>query len=126
MGETHLFILGLPLTPAAEGASPMVVWEGSHEVMRAALAGALAGVAPQDRATADVTDAYGAARRRCFETLRRVEIPAQPGEAYLVHRLALHGVAPWRAPAGAGPRSIAYFRPPPPPALGPDWALRAP
>jgi hypothetical protein len=39
-----------------------------------------------------------------------------PGCAYLLHRLTLHGVAPWDASAQAAPegRLIAYFRPPMP------------
>ncbi len=61
----------------------------------------------------DVTEAYHAARREVFETCARVVVHARPGEAYLIHRLALHGVAPWRAGAKAPPegRMIAYFRP---------------
>jgi len=35
--EPHGFVLGLPLNDAQ--ACPMVVWEGSHEIMRAAFAG---------------------------------------------------------------------------------------
>ena len=60
-----------------------------------------------------MTRAYQAARRAVFETCRRVELPAQPGEAILLHRHALHGIAPWRK--GAKPihqgRAIIYFRP---------------
>ncbi len=109
-GERHAFILGLPLTEVAADAAPLVVWEGSHEVMRRALSEALDGAPPDRWSDVDVTDAYHAARRRCFETLERVEVPARPGEAYLIHRLALHGVAPWRG-AETRPRAIAYFRP---------------
>ncbi|MEM8755747.1 MAG: hypothetical protein AAGF90_22550, partial [Pseudomonadota bacterium] len=98
--ERHGFILGLPLNEAPAGAAPLVVWEGSHEVMRAALREAFGDAPPETWPEIDVTDAYQAARRRCFETLRRVEVPARPGEAYLIHRLALHGVAPWAAEAG--------------------------
>jgi len=37
----------------------------------------------------------------------------RPGEATLLHRLTLHGVAPWAAGVTAPPegRIIAYFRP---------------
>jgi hypothetical protein len=37
----------------------------------------------------------------------------RPGEATLLHRLTLHGVAPWEPSATAPPegRIIAYFRP---------------
>jgi len=40
-------------------------------------------------------------------------LPAAPGQAYLLHRLALHGVAPWAdgAEASADGRMVAYFRP---------------
>ena len=60
-----------------------------------------------------------------FETCRRVTVPAQPGEAYLVHRLALHGVAPWEdgAEAPEEGRMIVYFRPEFP-AGGRDWLER--
>ena len=50
---------------------------------------------------------------RIFDTCKRVEVTARPGEAYLVHRLALHGTAPWRdsAESGTDGRMIVYFRP---------------
>lgn len=111
--EPHAFILGLPLTEADAEAAPLVVWAGSHEIMRAAFREAFADVPPERWGEIDVTDIYGTARRRVFETCPRVPLPARPGEAVLVHRLALHGVAPWASGAGAGPdgRMIAYFRP---------------
>jgi hypothetical protein len=124
-GEQHAFILGIPLTETDPKAAPLVVWEGSHEVMRRALSKALAGVSPQDWDEVDVTEAYHAARRECFETLERVEIFARPGEAYLLHRLALHGVAPWRGDE-IRPRAIAYFRPTVAEPDAPDWWLTAP
>ncbi|MGF1445750.1 MAG: hypothetical protein ACFBRM_06060 [Pikeienuella sp.] len=125
VGEAHGFILGLPLTQSPPDAAPFVVWEGSHEVMRAAFRERLAGIAPQDWAAEDVTETYQAARARVFETCRRIEIHTRPGEATLVHRLALHGVAPWRAPDGP-PRAIAYFRPDPFPGVAPGWWLSTP
>ena len=111
--EPHAFVLGLPMSRVGAGASPMVVWEGSHGVMRAAFRGALAGIKPESWCDVDLTEAYISARKQVFETCRRVEVAAQPGEAYLVHRLALHGVAPWKDGAIAPPegRMIAYFRP---------------
>lgn len=112
--EHHGFILGIPLTDHSPGAAPLVVWEGSHEVVRGAFAERFSGLPPDDWALEDVTDAYHAVRRRIFDTCRRVEIHARPGEAYVVHRLALHGIAPWAdgasAPADHG-RAILYFRP---------------
>jgi hypothetical protein len=126
MEETHRFILGIALDDPAPGASPLVVWEGSHEAMRAAFRAALAGADPRDWPAADVTDAYQAARRRCFETLARRALPLRRGEAVLVHRLALHGVAPWSAPADAAPRAVAYFRPGRPSSAPPSFPLEAP
>ena len=111
--EPHSFILGLPLVPASERAAPLVVWEGSHEIMRAAFAAAFRDRPPEAWRTVDVTEIYQAARREVFESCTRVEVSAAPGEAYVVHRLALHGVAPWAEgePAGPDGRMIAYFRP---------------
>ena len=105
--EPHAFILGLPLTDCA--ASPLVVWQGSPEVVTRHLRAAHGEVG----LGTDVTEAYHAARRAVFETCRRVEVPARPGEATLVHRLAVHGVAPWAAGVEAPEegRVIAYFRP---------------
>lgn len=111
--EPHGFVLGLPLTSCTDEASPMVIWEGSHKLMQAAFGKALAGVPVAQWREVDLTDIYQSTRRICFETCPRVAIMAQPGEAYLVHRLALHGVAPWGKNAVAPPegRMIAYFRP---------------
>ncbi|MFN3613682.1 MAG: hypothetical protein ACK4WC_03875 [Rubrimonas sp.] len=123
VAETHLFVLGVPLTDPAPGASPMVVWPGSHLVMQAALKHALSGVPPADWPKVDVTDAYQAARRRCLETLPRLVLPARAGESYLIHRLAVHGVAPWTAGDDAPSRPVAYFRPAPPQGMAADWWL---
>jgi hypothetical protein len=111
--EPHGFILGLPLTAADSGAAPLVVWEGSAALVRQALAAALAPHPPADWAEVDITAAYHAARRAVFATCRRVERPARPGEALLLHRLTLHGTAPWADGARADPpgRMIAWFRP---------------
>jgi hypothetical protein len=111
--EPHSFILGLPLTKVSDDAAPLVVWQGSHHVMRAAFQSALADHAPATWSEVDVTEVYQSARRVVFETCRRVTLPVQPGQATLLHRLALHGVAPWSCGASAGKdgRMIAYFRP---------------
>ncbi len=111
--EHHAFLLGIPLVVADSDASPFVVWEGSHEVFRAAFATLLAGLPAAKWGNVDLTDVYKQTRTRIFETCRRVPLTARPGEAYLVHRLALHGMAPWAQGAHAGPdgRMIAYFRP---------------
>lgn len=109
--EPHAWILGLPLNDTA--ASPLTVWEGSHELLRAALLMALEPHPPETWGDIDVTDAYQAARRQVFATCRRVELAASPGEATLLHRFTLHGVAPWRPDDEAPPagRMIAYLRP---------------
>lgn len=126
LGERHGFILGLPLTETPADGAPLVIWEGSHEVLRRALRARLDGLPPERWAAEDVTDTYVAARRECFATCRRVPVHAGPGEAYLIHRLALHGVAPWRAEAAEGGRAIVYFRPDPFPGAAPDWWLERP
>lgn len=121
LGELHGCILGVPLTDAPADAAPLVVWDGSHEIMRRALRTRLADVAPVHWQEQDVTDAYVAARRECFEHCRRVAVHARPGEAYVIHRLALHGMAPWTAPM-TGSRIVAYFRPDPrPPGAEEEW-----
>lgn len=109
--EPQLFVLGIPLNEERD--SPLTVWEGSHEIMRHAFLTALGHVEPSRWGDVDLTEIYQQARRHCFETCRRVELRARPGECYLLHRLALHGVAPWRESEGTETegRIIAYFRP---------------
>lgn len=111
--ERHGFLLGIPLVSPPPDASPFVVWERSHEKVRSALSSCLGDMPHHDWESVDVTDAYHAVRRDVFETCRRVEVHCRPGEAFLVHRLALHGTAPWTSEADAGPdgRMIAFFRP---------------
>ena len=109
--EPHAWILGLPLNEAT--ASPLTVWEGSHEILRAALLKALKPHPPETWGDIDITDAYQQARKHIFATCRRIELPAAPGEATLLHRLTLHGVAAWKPQDAAPPedRMIAYLRP---------------
>lgn len=107
--EPHSFILGLPLNDVA--ASPLVVWNGSHLVMRAAFQQAYRGIKPADWGDVDVTDIYQAARRHILETCIRVEVAAAPGQAILLDRHVLHGVAPWAEGMPGDMRMIAYFRP---------------
>jgi len=111
--EPHAFVLGLPLDACGAGASPLVVWEGSDVLIRDALSAAFAGVPPARRGDVDVTEVYQAARARVFATCARRVVAAVPGQAVLMHRMAIHGVAPWQAGAEAPPegRMIAYFRP---------------
>ncbi len=111
--EPHAFVLGLPINHFSANASPLMVWEGSHHIMGAALTEALKHHAPADWENVDLTAPYQAARREVFETCTAVPVHATPGESYLMHRHCLHGVAPWsctETPPNDG-RMIAYFRP---------------
>lgn len=109
--EPHAWILGLPLDAMQSARAPLVVWSGSHEVLRRALREVLR-PHPQARwSDVDVTEVYQAARREIFETCPRVEVEAAPGQAILLHRLLLHGVGPWPEDAGGTARSVVYFRP---------------
>jgi hypothetical protein len=109
--EPHAWILGLPLNDTL--AAPLSVWEGSHHILRAALLQALTPHDPEIWGDIDIGEAYQKARRDVFANCRRIELPAKPGEATLLHRLTLHGVAPWK-PSDTAPdegRMIAYLRP---------------
>ncbi len=111
--EYHGFILGIPMVEYDPGASPFVVWEGSHEIMREAFKQCFKGLPPEQWGELDVTEIYHQARYKIFERCQRVEISARPGETYIAHRLTLHGIAPWQegASATADGRMICYFRP---------------
>ncbi len=111
--DPHAFVLGLPLNACGAGASPLVVWEGSEAVIRHAFAQAYAGLPPARWGALDMTEVYQAARAQVFATCARRVIHAVPGQAVLMHRMAIHGVAPWQEGAAAPPegRMIAYFRP---------------
>jgi hypothetical protein len=111
--EYHGFILGIPLVEYSKAASPLVVWQGSHEIMRQTFMRAFEGLAASEWGDLDVTEVYHEARRQVFQSCSRVEIQAKPGQAYLVHRLALHGIAPWQPGADATEdgRMVCYFRP---------------
>lgn len=111
--EFHRFILGIPLLPAPAHAGPTVVWEGSHKIMQQAFIDALQNVSIQDWLNADLTDVYQRTRREVFERCKRVEVHVPPGDCYLIHRFALHGVAPWQPLTGEQDerRSIVFFRP---------------
>ncbi len=111
--EHHGFILGIPLVEASADASPFVLWEGSHELMRSALQDRLQGINPELWGDEDITETYHEARRQVFQQCKRVEVHVPPGQCYLGHRLLLHGMAPWQTGASAGTdgRMICYFRP---------------
>ena len=111
--EQHAFILGIPVTTFSRKASPLVVWEGSHKIMKYYFKKEFCQIDPQDWKDYDFTKVYHNARNEIFDTCKRVEIHATPGESYIVHRMALHGVAPWdgRARSSKEGRVIVYFRP---------------
>ncbi|MFN7223184.1 MAG: hypothetical protein ACK4MS_04145 [Paracoccaceae bacterium] len=106
--EPHAWILGLPLTNIR--AAPLVVWEGSHLIMARALKAALSPHPPERWGDVDITDAYQVARSQVFDTCPRVQLAVGPGEATVLHRHTIHGVAPWDGHE-TGDRVIAYFRP---------------
>ena len=119
--EHHGFILGLPMVEFDAGASPFVVWERSHEIMLESFAQCFTDIPVEQWGEQDVTEVYNTALEQVFAECKRVEIHARPGEAFLAHRMVLHGMAPWRSDAQAGPdaRMICYFRPEP---FGPcEW-----
>lgn len=113
IAEPHRWIVGMALDDADAGASPLVVWEGSHAVMRAGLLAVLRDVPQEDWGNVDITEAYQTARKRVFAQCPRIVLPGRMGEALVLHRLLVHGVAPWGAGAGARApgRMVAYFRP---------------
>lgn len=106
--EPHAFILGLPLNQS--DAAPLMVWPGSHRIMGDAFRQIIGDAQPE---TVDLTEGYQAARRVVFDTIAPKPLVVQPGQAVLLHRHLLHGVAPWAEGASAPPegRMIAYFRP---------------
>jgi len=109
----HSFIFGIPLVEVRADTSPMVVWERSHELVRRSFQEFFGDVPIERWPEEDVTDLYRSVRRDIFEQCRRVVVSAVPGEAWLVHRMTLHGIAPWtRSPAGRNDaRMVVYFRP---------------
>jgi len=111
--EPHQYVLGIPLGLSSAEASPLVIWEGSHNIIRAAFKSVLDRLPVAQWGSVDLTEIYHQARKDCFEHCPRKSILAQPGECYVLHRLALHGIAPWGAGAKAPPegRIVAYFRP---------------
>lgn len=111
--EFHQFLLGVALTDSPAQAAPFVIWEGSHKRVQAAFAKALEPYPVEQWPEVDLTEVNTQVRREIFETCPRVELPLKKGEAYVIHRHALHGVAPWETGL-RGPdegRMIAYFRP---------------
>lgn len=112
LSETHGFLLGIPLGDAGEDEGAFVIWRGSHHIMREAFRAVFEGHPPATWRDIDITDAYVAARKQCFETCEPIRIAPGLGASYVMHPLALHGVSPWETGKG-DPRMVAYFRPDP-------------
>lgn len=113
MEEFHGFILGIPLNETPPDAAPFVIWQGSHLIFQNMLAKTYAGIPSVEWHKVDITEIYQQTRAEIFKTCKRVEIHAHPGEAYITHRFALHGMAAWDESLD-GPdkgRMVAYFRP---------------
>lgn len=107
------FLLGIPITDTGRGAAPLVVWQGSHKIMAQMFHQQLAAVPVENWPEIDLTQPYQRARKQVFETCIRKILHAKPGESYVLHRMALHGVAPWQTDAIAPSegRAVLYFRP---------------
>lgn len=113
MEEPHHWILGIPLNACDTTASPLVVWDGSHDILRLALLKFLSPYSPEDWSQIDLNPTYQAARREIFATCTRQVLPVLPGQATVLHRHLLHGTAAW-IPGASAPdegRMIAYLRP---------------
>ncbi|MEL6958575.1 MAG: hypothetical protein AAGL89_06435 [Pseudomonadota bacterium] len=106
--EPHAFVLGLPLSDSS--ACPLRVWPGSHHRFAAAFRAALLNGAVLG---SDLTETYKETRADCFEQIEPIDLRLRPGQSVLLHRLTLHGVAPWHPKDEAPPegRMVAYFRP---------------
>jgi hypothetical protein len=112
--EYHGFVFGIPVTTYSPGASPFVIWEGSHTLIQGWLQETFATREPKTWWDIDLTESYQAIRRRVFQECRRITLAPQPGESFVMHRHCLHGMARWQsdATASADGRIILYFRPP--------------
>lgn len=108
--EPHAYVLGIPVDDCHADNGPLVLWPGSHVILHRAFAALYALHPIAAWPTLDVTDAYTTARREVFARCTRTVITARRGEAYVLHRHLLHGMAPWLG-AEEGQRSVIYFRP---------------
>lgn len=113
LDEYHGFIFGLPMVKFSHGASPFVVWQGSHTIAYQAFNEFYKRHPVASWCSIDATDMYQTVRRQIFKQCQRVEISLLPAQAFVVHRFALHGMAAWAAGATATAtgRMICYFRP---------------
>ena len=111
--EPHAWILGLPIDENITGCSPTVVWEDSHKIIKRCLLSVFRGICPEDWHKVDLTKIYKEARKEVFEKCNRIELLANPGETFLIHRLTVHGIAPWinKSKSNKKRRILIYFRP---------------
>lgn len=113
LDEYHGFILGIPMAEFNQDASPFVVWQGSHQIAQSAFQQEFSDLSPDNWGERDVTDVCHIVRTQIFTECARIELHCRPGACFLVHRFALHGMAPWgqNAVATDDGRMICYFRP---------------
>ena len=71
-----------------------MVWEGSHIIMREAFEGVYKGITPKNWRSVDITDVYKKARSQVFKKCKIRRLHIEIGGSYLIHRFAIHGVAP--------------------------------
>ncbi|MDA9673207.1 hypothetical protein N9U01_02235 [Paracoccaceae bacterium] len=111
--EPHAYVLGIPLNQAPKGASPVVVWEGSHHLVSEAFERFFLNRNPNEWVDIDIREVYLETRKRIFKKCKRRILHANLGESYMVHRLCLHGISPWdfKTKNFNEGRKIAYFRP---------------
>ena len=67
--EPHQYVLGIPLGKSNAEASPLVIWEGSHSLIRAAFKSVLDSLPVAQWGSVDLTEVYHKARKDCFEPL---------------------------------------------------------
>ena len=109
--EYQTFIRRIPLVDYSEFLAPVVFWEGSHNIMHYYLSKQLILLKDGLSKNEDISGIYNEARREIFTKCKPKSVTALVGGSYLIHRLALHGVMPWRGnqKLGDGERMIPYF-----------------
>ena len=111
--QYHTFIFGIPLVNFNAFAAPLVVWEGSHQIMRDAISRRLLKSSVKLWKDLDITEIYQEARKEVFLKCEQKKIVVPLGGTYILHRQVLHGVMPWgkHGRSDEKGRMIAYFRP---------------
>ena len=111
--EYHAFILGIPLVNFNEFAAPVVVWEGSHRIIRTFLSRVLTKNTVKLWDNLDITEIYQEARKEVLSKCKKRIINVPLGGSYILHRLAVHGIMPWekKGKSENNSRMVAYFRP---------------